>query len=83
MFLAFVGFIPYAFLMQLLVPESWLPLAGLLYLVAYLFLILSFYGFVCPNCGKSLYVLLYIGKFPLLTKNWVSRNCTHCGARLK
>jgi hypothetical protein len=52
---------------------------GLLYGTA----VLSLLDFSCPNCGKSLYVMVYFGKVPIIVKTWVSQTCTHCGARLK
>jgi hypothetical protein len=86
--IVFIGGIPYMMFMQWLLGDSLSQKSiGLFvimpYALIYLGLVFSLHGFTCPNCHKSLYVQVYLGRIPILVKTWVSRSCTHCGARLK
>ena len=50
--------------------------------IFYLIQIFSIHKIGCPNCGKSLFSLFEIKRFPVLQSNIPLRKCPHCNCVL-
>lgn len=49
----------------------------------FLYHVLSLFGIKCPHCNKQLFVLLSIGKIPIITRSYIGKKCPHCNAKLR
>lgn len=49
----------------------------------FLYHALSLFGIRCPHCHKQLFVLLSVGKIPILTTIYIGKQCRHCSAKLR
>ncbi len=82
--LLFFGAIPYMWVVTLILGRSnWTLVAMLPYFIIIFKLVSSILKCACPNCGKSPFVLIYVGNVPVLAKSWIGNSCNHCGARLQ
>ncbi len=79
----FIGAIPFISLVTLIFGKDNTGIFFFLYGLLYLYFIFGLLKFRCPNCSKRLHVTIYIGKIPFILQSWVSRNCNHCGVKLK
>jgi len=80
---AFLGAIPFIAFVTFIFGEKYSGFFFIGYGLFYLYLIFGLLQFKCPNCSKSLYVTVYVGKTPVILQSWVSNYCNHCGVRLK
>lgn len=49
----------------------------------YLREIFSFKDIRCPHCNESLFTTLSTGKIPIISRSYVSKQCPHCGVKLR
>ena len=87
-FLYLVGCVAFLYIASLILDYFKLPdkLIFILFFPCaffYLYQIFAFKNIKCPNCSKSLFTLLSMGKVPIIFKGHVSLRCPHCGAKLR